>query len=234
MTGTDTYRYLDFASTHTSTGAVPYGLDAVNHEVSVDRSATSGARLLGALVSGAVIGIIGGLVGLGGAEFRLPLLLAVFGFIALEAVILNKTISLVVVASALLFRGAVVPFADVLAHWPILLNLLAGSLVGAWLGADLATRLSTEALYRVIALLHRSATPAREVPRDATVADSPSKRLSKSMLDHGTPRNETEIVSVLEHGEAAAREPERSPIRTLHARPINCGPELESRSFSID
>lgn len=113
----------------------------------------SGAHLLGALVSGALIGIIGGLVGLGGAEFRLPLLLAVFGFIALEAVILNKTISLVVVASALLFRGAAVPFADVLAHWPILLNLLAGSLGGAWLGADLATRLSTEALYRVIAVL---------------------------------------------------------------------------------
>jgi uncharacterized membrane protein YfcA len=55
---------------------------------------------------GAVIGLLGGLIGLGGAEFRLPLLIAVFGFVALEAVILNKAMSLIVVASALVFRSA--------------------------------------------------------------------------------------------------------------------------------
>ena len=46
--------------------------------------------------SGAVIGVLGGLIGLGGAEFRLPLLIKTFGFAALDAVILNKSISLVV------------------------------------------------------------------------------------------------------------------------------------------
>ena len=35
----------------------------------------------------------------------------------------------------------------------IVINLLAGSLVGAWIGADLATRLATTTLYRVIAVL---------------------------------------------------------------------------------
>ena len=39
---------------------------------------------------GAVIGSLGGLMGLGGAEFRLPLLIGPFGFAALESVILNK------------------------------------------------------------------------------------------------------------------------------------------------
>ena len=53
--------------------------------------------------SGAVIGTLGGLVGLGGAEFRLPLLIKLFRFHGLEAVILNKAVSLVVVATALLF-----------------------------------------------------------------------------------------------------------------------------------
>lgn len=48
----------------------------------------------------------GGLVGLGGAEFRFPLLIAAFRFGALQAVILNKAMSLVVVASALPFRAA--------------------------------------------------------------------------------------------------------------------------------
>jgi len=100
---------------------------------------------------GAVIGALGGLIGLGGAEFRLPLLIGLFRFQALEAVILNKATSLVVVATALPFRAAAVPFSEVAANWPFIVNLLAGSLLGAWLGAGWATRLRAESLYRVIA-----------------------------------------------------------------------------------
>lgn len=102
---------------------------------------------------GAVIGALGGLIGLGGAEFRLPLLIGLFRFAALEAVILNKAMSLVVVTSALPFRAATVPFSTIAAHWPIVLNLLAGSLLGAWIGAGWATRLNSETLYKVIAVL---------------------------------------------------------------------------------
>jgi len=68
-------------------------------------------------------------------------------------VILNKAMSLVVVAFALPFRAASVPFASLVAHWTILANLLAGSLLGAWCGAGWATRLSSQALYRVIAIM---------------------------------------------------------------------------------
>jgi uncharacterized membrane protein YfcA len=100
---------------------------------------------------GAIIGTLGGLIGLGGAEFRLPLLIGAFRFGALQAVILNKAMSLVVVASALPFRTAAVSFADVAAHWQIIVNLLAGSLIGAWFGAGWATRLASKTLYRVIA-----------------------------------------------------------------------------------
>lgn len=107
----------------------------------------------GAFLGGAVIGTLGGLIGLGGAEFRLPLLIGPFGFAALEAVILNKAMSLVVVAFALPFRAATVPFDQIVAHWPIIVNLLAGSLAGAWLGAGWATRLKSETLYKVIAVL---------------------------------------------------------------------------------
>src|SRR5882762_9386731 len=77
--------------------------------------------------AGAVIGALGGLIGLGGAEFRLPLLIGAFRFGALQAVILNKAMSLLVVASALPFRAATVPFATVAEQWPIIVNLLAGS-----------------------------------------------------------------------------------------------------------
>ena len=116
----------------------------------------SGYRLtrnISGFFTGAVIGVLGGLIGLGGAEFRLPLLIGLFRFAALEAVILNKATSLVVVATALPFRAGTVPLADVLAHWPILVNLLAGSLAGAWVGAGWAVRLRTERLYRIIAVL---------------------------------------------------------------------------------
>jgi uncharacterized protein len=106
-----------------------------------------------AFAGGAVIGALGGLIGLGGAEFRLPLLIGAFRFGALQAVILNKAMSLVVVASALPFRAATVPFATVAAHWPIIVNLLAGSLIGAWCGASWATRVASHTLYRIIAIL---------------------------------------------------------------------------------
>jgi uncharacterized membrane protein YfcA len=102
---------------------------------------------------GAIIGALGGLIGLGGAEFRLPLLIGAFRFAALQAVILNKAMSLIVVATALPFRAATVPFGAVAAHWPIIANLLAGSLLGAWFGAGWATRLKSQTLYRVIAVM---------------------------------------------------------------------------------
>lgn len=107
----------------------------------------------GAFAAGSGVGVLGGLIGLGGAEFRLPLLIGLFRFGPLEAVILNKATSLVVVAAALPFRAGPVPLADVAANGWIIANLLGGSLAGAWFGAAWAVRLRSEALYRIIALL---------------------------------------------------------------------------------
>ena len=101
--------------------------------------------------AGAVIGTLGGLIGLGGAEFRLPLLIGVFGFAALQAVILNKAMSLIVVITALPVRLLSVPYADVVPHWSIAVNLLAGSLLGAWVGATCATKMRSATLYQVLA-----------------------------------------------------------------------------------
>ncbi|MFD0509463.1 sulfite exporter TauE/SafE family protein [Streptomyces aureus] len=103
--------------------------------------------------AGAAIGVLGGMIGLGGAEFRLPLLISLFGFAALSAVILNKAMSLVVVLTALPARLAAIPAADVAARWPVAVNLLAGSLLGAWAGASWAVRMRSATLYKVLAVL---------------------------------------------------------------------------------
>ncbi|MBQ1765109.1 MAG: sulfite exporter TauE/SafE family protein [Aquincola sp.] len=113
--------------------------------------ATGSSSLIRALVAGCAVGSLGGLIGLGGAEFRLPLLIGLFGFAALHAVILNKAMSLVVVASALIFRSTTIPFAEVASHWPVIVNLLAGSLLGAWVGASWASRMKGRTLYQVLA-----------------------------------------------------------------------------------
>lgn len=117
---------------------------------------------------GAAIGALGGLIGLGGAEFRLPLLIGLFRFGPLEAVILNKAMSLVVVASALPFRARTVPFVEVAAHWPVIVNLLTGSMIGAWLGAGWATRLRSETLYKVIAAMLAGIAVVLLLGHDAT------------------------------------------------------------------
>jgi uncharacterized membrane protein YfcA len=57
-----------------------------------------------------------------------------------------------VVASALPFWAATVPSGAVAAHWTVIVNLLAGSLLGAWFGAGEATKLHTGTLSRVMAV----------------------------------------------------------------------------------
>jgi hypothetical protein len=52
----------------------------------------------------------------------------------LEAVILNKAMSPVVVAPALPFRASAVPFGSVAAQWAVIVNLLAANLLGPGCG----------------------------------------------------------------------------------------------------
>lgn len=104
-------------------------------------------------VAGGLIGTLGGLIGLGGAEFRLPVLKGVFRLATLEAVIFNKAMSLLVVAAALLSRSGSIAWGELWAHASIILNLLAGSLLGAWFAAGHAIRLPERLLNTTIMLL---------------------------------------------------------------------------------
>ena len=53
------------------------------------------------------------------------------------------------VVTALPARLVAVPFDTVSGYWFVVVNLLAGSLIGAWIGATWATRMRSATLYRV-------------------------------------------------------------------------------------
>ncbi|WP_407276445.1 TSUP family transporter [Halothiobacillus sp. DCM-1] len=103
--------------------------------------------------AGGLIGWLGGLIGLGGAEFRLPVLKGLFKLPTLEAIIFNKAMSLVVVSTALLARSASIPWHDLFAQWPIAVNLLFGSLIGAWFAAGYAMKMPAALLDRIVFIL---------------------------------------------------------------------------------
>ena len=94
---------------------------------------------------------LGGLIGLGGGEFRLPVLMYAIGFDARSAVPLNLLISLVTLAFSLAIRSRSVALATVVPHVPEMLGLLTGGMTSAAYGARLVSRLSNAHLVRMIA-----------------------------------------------------------------------------------
>lgn len=103
--------------------------------------------------AGAAVGTLGGLIGLGGAEFRLPLLVGWFGLSAKVAVPLNLLVSLVTVGAALLGRIWALDTSTLSTHLLEVLTIGAGSVAAAWIGAGWLAGMSDRLLERVIALL---------------------------------------------------------------------------------
>lgn len=106
-----------------------------------------------ALLTGTPIGTLGGLIGLGGAEFRLPVLVGLFKYGPRKAVALNILISLITVVSSLIFR---IPFFDVSLLRPVLIiiiSIISGSMAGAFLGADFSSKVSENVLKKFILIL---------------------------------------------------------------------------------
>lgn len=112
----------------------------------------SANRLL-AFLYGPPIGALGGLIGLGGAEFRLPVLKAVFKYSTRRAIALNLAVSLVTLVASLVVRLRVSPQGALLPLVPVIAGLIAGSMLGAWLGASYASRISIAQLDRWVFFL---------------------------------------------------------------------------------
>ena len=99
------------------------------------------------------IGGLGGLIGLGGGEFRLPVLMYGIGFGARSAIPLNLVVSLVTLAFSMIARSRAVSFAAVVPHLPEVIGLGLGGIASASYGAQLVKQLASKHLVQIIAML---------------------------------------------------------------------------------
>jgi uncharacterized membrane protein YfcA len=109
--------------------------------------------MMRALAWGGAIGTLGGLIGLGGAEFRLPVLLGLFALAAHAAVGLNLLMSLVTLATSARARFGTASFPALAAHVPEIVALTLAAMTAGWFGAGLLARIAAKRLTRLIAVL---------------------------------------------------------------------------------
>src|SRR5215211_4045579 len=118
-----------------------------------DMPRTVGGRSRLAFLSAIPIAILGGLLGLGGAEFRLPVLAGPLRYTTRKAVPLNLAVSLTTIIASLFIRGRTLSLAPLGSFWPAILALIGGAVTAAFLGVTISGRLSNEQLERVILVL---------------------------------------------------------------------------------
>ena len=76
-----------------------------------------------ALGWGGLIGVLGGLIGQGGAEFRLPVLVGVFKYPTLKAIVINLMVSLVTVIFSFIFRTGLINIDKIVINAGIVINI---------------------------------------------------------------------------------------------------------------
>jgi uncharacterized protein len=100
----------------------------------------------------AVIGAVAGLLGIGGGELRLPVLVSFLALSIKVAITVNLAISVAVLVTSLVRRWQGGAFDDVSGWGALVAAVLAGNLVGAWLGVRSAHRARDPNLARAMRL----------------------------------------------------------------------------------
>ncbi len=106
-----------------------------------------------AFFSAIPIGVLGGLIGLGGAEFRLPVLVQWLGYSIRQAVPLNLATSLVTLSFGLLSRSRVLDPASLLPLLPLMLAITLGAMSAAYFGSSLLHRVKSHQIERLILVI---------------------------------------------------------------------------------
>jgi len=108
-------------------------------------------RPLAAGCAGVAVAILGGLIGLGGAEFRLPILIAIFALYPHRAIRINLLISLATLVMSALSRVSFVHTTSVADYKVEIAGMLAGGIFAAWLGAGYLSHIPKNRIMGVIA-----------------------------------------------------------------------------------
>lgn len=103
-----------------------------------------------ALVVAIPIGVLGGLIGLGGAEFRLPVLVGLFKRSARQAVPINLAISLITLITSLVIRLRVLPDFPYPSLLTPISSLIFGGVIFAFVGAGLISQIPVHRLEALI------------------------------------------------------------------------------------
>ena len=106
-------------------------------------------RPLAAFTAGAAVALLGGLIGLGGAEFRL----GVFALFAHRAVRINLLVSLATLAMSAVARLGFLGSTKANVYTVEIACLLVGGIIAAWIGAGLLARIPKANIMSVIAAL---------------------------------------------------------------------------------
>ena len=99
------------------------------------------------------IGIVGGMIGLGGAEFRLPVLAGPLNYQVRRAIPINLTISLVTLIVSLIIRGSILHLNLLYGFSPLIISMIIGGMIAAFFGAGVAHRIDEGLLEKIILVL---------------------------------------------------------------------------------
>ncbi|CAN0500270.1 unnamed protein product, partial [Phaeothamnion confervicola] len=97
--------------------------------------------------------ILGGLIGLGGAEFRLPILIAIFELYPQRAIRVNLLISLATLAASAAARLGFVHTTNVASFSVEIVGMLVGGIAAAWIGAGALARIPKQRVIPLIGVL---------------------------------------------------------------------------------
>jgi uncharacterized protein len=110
-------------------------------------------RPLAAASAGAAVALLGGLIGLGGAEFRLPILIAIFALYAHRAIRINLLISFATLAMSAVSRLSFMHAVNLADYRVEIIGMLAGGVAAAWFGATYLSRIPKTRIMGIIAVL---------------------------------------------------------------------------------
>jgi uncharacterized membrane protein YfcA len=110
----------------------------------------SAGKMSAAVFLGFLLGVVAGLIGVGGGEFRIPILLYVIGLPVVTAIAVNLLVGFLTVVVSFLRRSQLGLLNE--NSLSIALTMSLGSIIGAYLGALLTGKVPEKSLKRALAV----------------------------------------------------------------------------------